>query len=98
MAKLTKDEEKALADLEAKRDAPDNGRNESVNITIDLGDEKAVRRAVKSGLLPESALDEIEDDDDDADADDGKPRRAPKAKPDAAPRRRLGGADRWATE
>lgn len=59
----------------AKKDAPSApavGR--SVNVSIDLGDEKQVARAIKLGLL-----DGGEDDDDDGAADD---------EPDDAPRKR----------
>lgn len=95
MAKLNDDEQKALDDLLAKKDAPDepagggSSRVENVNITVDLNDETQVKRAVRSGLLPKSYL---EDDDDEGDGDgdgDDDEGRAAKKKTDDAPRRRL---------
>lgn len=91
MAKLTDEQEKALDDLLALKDAPDDpgpSRGENLNITIDLGNDVAVRRALKLGVLTRGELDEFDDapDDDDADADD--------ADDDPQPRRRLTGADR----
>lgn len=90
MAKLSEEEQKALDDLTAKRDAPDepNGggvsRVENVNMTIDLGDDLQVKRAVRAGLLPKSYL----EDDDDGDGDDGDGDGDGK---DDQPRRRLDG-------
>lgn len=53
MAKLTEDQEKALAELEALRDAPDDESKSSTltNIHIDLSDANAVKLARKLGLL-----------------------------------------------
>lgn len=74
MAKLTEEEAAKLEELTAKRDAPDDpptggGRSEVLNVTIDLGDEAAVERALKLGWLKPG---DIPDDDDADDADDGK--------------------------
>ncbi len=106
MARLSEDEQKQLDALEAKRKAADDDddRGRRVHVNIDMSDERAVRRAVRSGYLPESALDEIEDDDGDDDGADGKGKPKGKGKasdddpePDDAPRRKLTGADKWAS-
>jgi hypothetical protein len=108
VARLTEDEQKQLDALEAKRKAADDDddRGRRVHVNIDMSDEKAVRRAVRSGYLPESALDEIDDDGDGGDEGDddgkgGKPKPKGKAAADddtdEAPRRRLRGADGWAS-
>jgi hypothetical protein len=53
--KLTEEQAKQLADLEAMRDAPDEpektGAGRVLNFTIDLADDKQVERAFKLGLL-----------------------------------------------
>lgn len=90
MAKLSKEQEASLAELEALRDAPDeptgSGRSEVLNFTIDLGNDAAVERALKLGILkPEDVEDADDDEDDDGDGDADK---------DPQPRRRLTGADR----
>lgn len=99
MAKLTADEEKALAELEAKRDAPDDSKSRGdLSVFIDLSDDKAVQRGLKLGYLEPSDLDDDGDDDgddddsDDGDSDDGDSKK--KQKKDPAPRRRLTMADR----
>lgn len=95
MAKLTDEQQKALDELTALRDAPDApaGRGENLNFTIDLSDDTAVRRALKLGVLTRGDLDEFDDDPDDGDGDaDGDD--DPAGKPDPQPRRRLTGADR----
>ena len=99
MAKLTPEEEKALAELEAKRDAPDeNGRSRGdLSVFIDLSDDKAVQRGLKLGYLEPSDLDDAGDDDsddDDSDDDDSDDGDSKPKKKDAAPRRRLTMADR----
>lgn len=82
MAKLSADEEKALKRLQAKREAPDSpAATRALNISIDLGDEKAVERAQRLGLLDLLASDDddaADDDaaDDDTGDDDDAPRRS----------------------
>jgi hypothetical protein len=54
--KLTEEQAKALAELEELRDAPDeepagNGVSRVLNVTVDLGDEAQVERAIKLGFL-----------------------------------------------
>ena len=71
---LTKDEQETLAALQRKAEEPDEpqssrSRIENVNFTVDLNDEKQVKRAVKAGLLPASYLDDDDDDDPNADPD-----------------------------
>jgi hypothetical protein len=76
---LSSEEQKLLKKLQRKAEEPDApaiGR--SVNVSVDLGDEKQVQRAHKLGLL--SGLfdaDDADDDDDDDDDDDAEdtPRR-----------------------
>ncbi len=83
MAKLTDEQAKALAELEALRDAPESeskGRNENLNFTIDLSDEAAVGRALKLGLLRAEDLEDAEEEDEEEE--------------DEQPRRRLTGADK----
>lgn len=92
MAKLTPDEEQLLEQLTKKREAPDEqtGSGRNVNITIDLSDGAAVKRALSLGLIDKGDLAEFDDDaaaaDDDGDDDAGDP--------EPAPRRRLSLADR----
>jgi hypothetical protein len=93
MAKLSKDQEDQLAELERLRDAPDDdrpGRGENLNFTIDLSNDTAVRRALKLGVLTRGDLDEF----DEADPDDGDDPDGGDPDPDEQPRRRLTGADR----
>jgi hypothetical protein len=74
MAKLTAKEKQLLDQLSAKAEAPDSPSTaRSLNVSIDLGDEKQVARAQKLGLL-----DPFDDDDDDGgdDADDTPKRRS----------------------
>lgn len=85
MAKLTEEQARQLAELEALRDAPEDApaaRGENLNITIDLSDEAAVGRALKLGLLKASDLDDGDEDKDDDKDDDGKPAK------DRTPKRR----------
>jgi hypothetical protein len=93
VAKLTADEEQLLEQLSKKRDAPDEpaGSGRNVNITIDLSDGAAVKRALSLGLIDKGDLAEFDDDADDAgdDAADDDP-----ADDEPAPRRRLSLADR----
>jgi hypothetical protein len=95
MAKLSDEQRKQLEELQALADAPDepsgpsHSRVENINVTIDLDNDVQVRRAVKSGLLPASFL-EDDDDDGDGDDDDGDDDTS-RAKKDDAPRRRLDG-------
>jgi hypothetical protein len=53
---LTEEEAKALADLQAKAEAPDepepNGTTRVLNFSVDLGDEAQIERARKLGFLP----------------------------------------------
>ena len=104
MAKLTAEEQELLDKLTKKAEAPDDDR-QHVNITIDLSDEKAVRRAMKLGFITAGDLDfdddgdDDDDDDGDGDGDDGDgdgdgKKRKKKAEPDGAPKRRLSLADR----
>lgn len=93
MAKLSDEQAKQLADLEALRDAPEepsggggSSRIENLNITIDLNDETQVKRAVRSGLLPKSYLEDEQDEEGDEDDDEER-----EGKRDDAPRRRLDG-------
>ena len=102
MAKLTPEQEQQLAELERLRDAPDepSGGSRDLSIIVDLGDDNAVRRALKLGVLTRGDLAEFDDEPGDDDGDDGdddgdddeKPRR--KARDDRSPRRRLSIADR----
>lgn len=65
MAKLTADEERALKRLQQKREAPESNVAKSLNVTVDLADEKQVERAQRLGLLDSFP------DDSDGDSDDG---------------------------
>lgn len=66
MAKLSAKEAKLLKDLQDKSEAPDAPSvARSLNVSIDLGDDKQVARAMKLGLL------DGVDDDDEGDGDDG---------------------------
>lgn len=82
---MTDEEKKALAELERKRDEPEppangGGRQEHVNITIDLSDEHAVDRAIKHGYLTAAEAEELaEKEEEESEDEDGKP----------APKRRL---------
>ena len=79
MAKLTEDEASMLKKLMAKREAPDSpavGR--AINVSIDLGDEKQVARAIKLGLLDSDSMNGDDGDDDeggDGEGDDTPKRR-----------------------
>ena len=85
MAKLSEEQAKQLKDLQDLADAPDapettKSRADNVNITIDLGDETQVRRALKLGLLDKGDLDEFDDPDPDPDADPDAPPDGPRRK------------------
>lgn len=86
MAKLSEEEQKAFDELKAKIEAPDepkgNGRHESLEIIIDLGDENAVNRAIKHGFLTADEAEELKDEQDAGGDDD-------EAEQDEAPRRKL---------
>jgi hypothetical protein len=88
LAKLTDEQAKQLEELEKLRDAPDEpaapGRSEILNYTIDLGDEAAVERGLRLGLLQPS---DLEGDDDDGGDDDDKDKGKDKDK-DKPPSRR----------
>jgi hypothetical protein len=82
---LSAEEEKALQDLIAKRDAPEapaaNGPN--VEVYIDLSSEEAVERALSFGLLTRGDLDDPRN----PKGDDGKPDDDDKTPPKPKPRR-----------
>lgn len=84
MAKLTDDEQKALEQLLAKQEAPDEaqagGDHRVLDIHIDLGDEAQVKRAQRLGLL-KLFEDEGGDEDEASDGED-------EVEPDDPPRRR----------
>ena len=91
MAKLSDEETRQLKALEEKRDAPEPASSSSqrVDIYVDLGDDNAVARAIKLGILKPSDVEEDGDGDgtgggDGEEEEDEKPRR----------RRTLG--ERWA--
>lgn len=103
MAKLSADEQVALDQLLAKKDAPDDEprRGSDVSVFVDLSDENAVKRALKLRVLEKGDLDEFDDpadgddsDDGNGDSDDDDRGKRDKRKPAAAPRRRLTVADR----
>lgn len=78
MARLSAQEKAMLERLTAKQDAPDApavGR--SVNVTINLGDEKQVARAIKMGLLDDDSdpVDDGNNEDNQAEDDDAPKRR-----------------------
>jgi hypothetical protein len=98
---LTEEEQKQLDALQRKAeepDAPSSNRQDVVNITVDLSDEAAVKRALGLGLLRLSDVegdddddDQDNDDDDDDDQDDGGKGkgggRRRKPKPETPPKR-----------
>jgi hypothetical protein len=60
---MTPEQEEQLAKLEKLRDAPEEGGGGSgrdLSIIIDLGDDKAVQRALKLGVLERGDLDEFD--------------------------------------
>lgn len=77
MARLTSQEESLLKKLMSKREAPEapmTGR--TLNISIDLGDDKQIERATRLGLL--DMLNDDSDDDgtgDEPDEPDDTPKR-----------------------
>jgi len=57
VAKLTDEEASLLKKLMAKREAPEGAPvGRAINVSIDLGDEKQVARAIKLGLLDDDSL------------------------------------------
>lgn len=61
---LSKEEQEQLEALQRKAEEPEpaaNGRSENVSITIDLGDENQVKRALKMGYLQKGDLDEFDE-------------------------------------
>lgn len=73
MAQLTEEEAAQLKALQEKAEAPDepaNGSGEGgvsrvLNVTVDLGDEEQVERAIGFGFLSRPELEEEGDDGDD---------------------------------
>jgi hypothetical protein len=54
VAKLSESEKAALARLQAKAEAPDEGPiSKAINVTINLGDKAQVALAKKMGFLPD---------------------------------------------
>jgi hypothetical protein len=97
---LTEEEQKQLDALQRKAEEPDppsSNRQDVVNITVDLSDEAAVKRALGLGLLRQSDVDGDDDDDqddgddDDDDQDDDGKRKGSgsrrKPKPETPPKR-----------
>ena len=89
MAKLTEEELATLAELEKRRDEPDEkpektGLGRMLNVTVDLSDEASVERAFSLGLLerPVVATDDDEDGDDEDGDEGGKKKAPPKKKTD----------------
>lgn len=75
---LTDKETRTLEKLMRKKDEPDApAANRSLNISIDLGDDKQVERAQKLGLLDLLTGDDDDDDESDDD-DDGKDEEVPR--------------------
>jgi hypothetical protein len=77
MAKLSDEEKAQLKALQDKSEAPDEpAAGRMTNITIDLSDPAAVKRAVKLGLLNAFTEDDEADDDEvDDDEPDEEPER-----------------------
>ena len=72
MAKLTEEEARTLKALQEKAKAPDAPSvARSLNISVDLGDDAQVERAVKLGLPGFEAFGSNGDGDDDDDGDGG---------------------------
>lgn len=68
---LSDEEAKVLRRLMKKKDEPDApAASRALNISLDLGDEKQVKRAQSLGLLGAFSNDDGDDDDDDAGDDD----------------------------
>ena len=79
---LSKEEQETLEALQRKAEEPEpaaNGRSENVSITIDLGDENQVKRALKMGYLQKGDLDEF---------DEPEPEGEEKPEEEEPPRRR----------
>jgi hypothetical protein len=73
---LSAKERKMLDALTKKAEEPDApGVGKTLNVSIDLGDEKQVARAQKLGLLDVEDDDDDDSDDDDDDQTDETPRR-----------------------
>ncbi len=77
MAKLTDEEANMLKKLMAKREAPDAAPvGRAINVSIDLGDQKQVERAIRLGLLDDTDTGDDGGDDDGGDTDgDETPKR-----------------------
>jgi hypothetical protein len=76
VAKLSAKEAELLKKLQAKAEAPEApASNRTLNIDIDLGDDKQVARAIKLGLL-DAGDDDDGDGDDDDDGDEPPKRRS----------------------
>ena len=52
---------KALQDKDKEPESPKSSRAENVTVTIDMGDEAAVARAIKHGYLTQAEVDELEE-------------------------------------
>lgn len=92
MARLSEDEQAQLDALTKKREAPEEqhgggGRQDRVHYNIDFSDEAAVERAIKHGIITPAQ----------AEREEEKLEKEEKEEKDGAPRRRVTGADRWAT-
>lgn len=74
MAKLSDEETAMLKRLTDKQKAPDSAPiGRSINVTIDLGDEEQIKRAIKHGFL--TADDVADEKGEDEDEGDEVPRR-----------------------
>jgi hypothetical protein len=79
VARLTAQEESLLKKLMSKREAPDAPQSQrTLNISIDLGDEKQVERATRLGLLDMFDDDEPDSDEPEPDGDEPEPDDTPK--------------------
>jgi len=80
MGKLSEEEQSALDQLLAKRDAPDEdkpGTNRVINMHVDLGDKEQVKLAHKLGFLD---LGEEESEEESTEEESGEEEPAPKPK------------------
>jgi hypothetical protein len=76
---LSTSEKKMLARLQQKSEEPDAPPiGKSLNISLDLGDEKQVERATKLGLLDRLFGDNDDDDDETEDENDDTDDEAPR--------------------
>ena len=75
------DEEKATLEALQKKaeepepQGPNHSRVENINYTINLDDEKQVKRAVKAGLLPASYLEDDEEGEEETETEEEPPKR-----------------------